>query len=68
MKFSKILHKDYCSILKLANIFLPKTARYQRWDPFIGKHFPRKPVEHTNGKYTMGVELVRLLKWGKFLF
>ena len=58
--------------------FLPKTARYQRWDHFLRETelvisvciqlFSCKPVEHTNGKYAMGVELVKLFKWGKFLF
>ena len=70
---SKILHKDYCSIFKLAN-----TTRYQRWDDFLRETelvisvcmqpFPRKPVEHKNGKYAMVVELVKLFKWGNFLF
>ena len=76
MKFSKILHYDYCSIFKLANSFLPKTPRYQLWDPFLRETelvisvcmqpFPRRPAEH--GKYAMGLELVKIFKWGHFLF
>jgi hypothetical protein len=63
---------------QIGKYVLPKTATYQRWEHFLRETelvifaciqpFPRKPVEHTSGKYAMCVKLVKLFRWVNFLF